>query len=79
MINFKRFFFSKDFFFQKFFFNFFNIFLKTHFYLNNNYIPELPSYHTLLWYLNIIVFEHIIRLEHLFLTPLKVSQNYWYI
>ena len=77
--------FSKDFFSKDFFSkDFFKIFLKrffenTYFYLNNNYIPELPSYHNLLWYLNIIVFEHIIRREHLFLTQLKVSQNYWYI
>ena len=68
MLNRKIFFFKR--FFERFFFsNFKKGFLEnTYFYSNNNSIPELPSYHNLLWYLNIIRIEHIIRLEHVFLS-----------
>jgi len=56
---FKRFFFQKIFFSKRFFQFFKKIFFekKTYFYLNNIFIPDLPSYQNLLWYLNIIVFE----------------------
>jgi len=69
MLNRKIFFFSKDFL-KDFFFQILKkgFFENTYFYSNNNSIPELPSYHNLLWYLNIIRIEHIIRLEHVFLS-----------